>query len=205
MSTAEDVLPERCEWFLWKTLHIEKRIHWTGYVLIWSHIGYSLIVVVECLKGMSLWKAESQSNILPLTWCHISFKHLILTSLVSLCLTTSHNLCSTYTQFCDTIIQFYTPCFPSFCLLFILIFKSIAFIIQKWYSYFNCLVLKFDIPLLKCFFFFVFFFISHPKHQSIFFFKSSSTRLSPPPAPPFPSLIKWKWQNKKGLSSEAWF
>lgn len=157
MSTAEDVLPERCEWFLWKTLHIEKRIHWTGYVLIWSHIGYSLIVVVECLKGMSLWKAESQSDILPLTWCHISFKHLILTSLVSLCLTTSHNLCSTYTQFCDTIIQFYTPCFPSFCLLFILIFKSIAFIIQKWYSYFNCLVLKFDIPLLKCFFCLFFF------------------------------------------------
>lgn len=185
MSTAEDVLPERCEWFLWKTLHIEKRIHWTGYVLIWSHIGYSLIVVVECLKGMSLWKAESQSNILPLTWCHISFKHLILTSLVSLCLTTSHNLCSTYTQFCDTIIQFYTPCFPSFCLLFILIFKSIAFIIQKWYSYFNCLVLKFDIPLLKCFFCLFFFHFSPKTPINIFLQKlqhaaltSSSTPLS---------------------------
>ena len=99
----------------------------------------------------------------------------------------SHNphVRSTYTQFYDTLIHFYTPCFPSFCLLFILTFKLIAFIIPQWYPYFNCLVLKFGIPLSKCFFFFLFFFLFLTQNTNQYFSSKAPARgshlLCPPP------------------------
>lgn len=157
-------------------------LHW-----IWSKSVN--ILLFTC--GISLWHFSFIQSILCIVRVFISDSRLLWQP-SSIFIFMSMNTLSL-----SVVRPIFTQCLPSTPSSAFSTLKNPITVVKKskWYPYFNCMGLKFEIHV----FFFMYFYFCSKRPINIFLQKRTAlTSFS------FLCLIKWKWQNMEGLSSEAW-